>query len=135
MHTANRLERDLHIPLMAVLCYTILMYTHRFLRSITALIFGLAPAIAFARTLTVDLGATISFPELIGNAVEALALISILFTTVLFLIGAFMMVISRGKEDQVSKGKDLMIQSLIGMAVVGGAYGLIRTIFWLIYVA
>ncbi|OGJ56260.1 hypothetical protein A3D88_04090 [Candidatus Peribacteria bacterium RIFCSPHIGHO2_02_FULL_52_16] len=111
------------------------MYTYRFLTSIAAILLGRTPAMAQGRTLTVDLGATISFPELVGNAVEAFALISILFTTVLFLVGAFMMVMSRGKEDQVSKGKDLMIQSLIGMAVVGGAYALIRTIFWLIYVA
>ena len=82
-----------------------------------------------------DLGSGLSLLGVVGNVVEMLALTAIIFTTVLFLIGAFMMILSRGKDDQLSKGKDLMIQSLIGLAVVGGAYALIRTLFWLIYFA
>ena len=109
-----------------------------FSRFLGTLGLGLVPVPVFAltnRTLTVNLGSNQPLTDVIGNVIEMLALTVIIFTTVLFLAGAFMMIISRGKDDLLSKGKDLMIQSLIGMAVVGGAYGLIRTLFWLIYVA
>ncbi|MEK7591060.1 MAG: hypothetical protein AAB489_02525 [Patescibacteria group bacterium] len=114
------------------------MLRNLFLRIFPLLGLALAPIRASAlavRTLTVDLGSGLSLLGVVGNVVEMLALTAIIFTTVLFLIGAFMMILSRGKDDQLSKGKDLMIQSLIGLAVVGGAYALIRTLFWLIYFA
>ncbi|MBI3331619.1 hypothetical protein HYZ99_01525 [Candidatus Peregrinibacteria bacterium] len=96
----------------------------------------LTPATAFAlqnRSLTVDLGANVKFSTVFGNAVSALAGLAGTFCGVLFLIGAFLMVISRGKDDQLQKGKDLMIQSLIGLAVVLGAYAIIRTLFAVLY--
>jgi len=128
---------EAHIQLSRHFCYTTLMV--RILsRFLGALGLGLAPVPVLAlekRTLIVNLGSSQTLADVIGNVIEMLALTIIVFTTVLFLAGAFMMIISRGKDDLLSKGKDLMIQSLIGMAVVGGAYGLIRTLFWLIYVA
>ena len=95
-------------------------------------------AAAFAgqhRTLVVDLGSSIALPQLVSNAIAAFLVLIILLVTVLFLLGAFYVVMSHGKEDLVQKGKDLMIQSLIGLAVVLGAYGIIRTAFYLLYAA
>ena len=128
---------EAHIQLSRHFCYTTWM-VRIFSRFLGTLGLGLVPVPVFAltnRTLTVNLGSNQPLTDVIGNVIEMLALTVIIFTTVLFLAGAFMMIISRGKDDLLSKGKDLMIQSLIGMAVVGGAYGLIRTLFWLIYVA
>lgn len=126
-----------HIQLRCHFCYTTSMI-RTILRFLGVSGFGLIPVPVFAltrRSLIVNLGSNQQLSEIVGNAIEMLALTIIAFTTILFLAGAFMMVISRGKDDLLSKGKDLMIQSLIGMAVVGAAYALIRTLFWLIYVA
>lgn len=51
-----------------------------------------------------------------------------------FMLGAFYMVFSRGKEDLLQKGKDLMIGAVVGLAVILGAYGIIRTFFYVLYV-
>lgn len=51
-----------------------------------------------------------------------------------FMLGAFYMVFSRGKEDLLQKGKDLMIGAVVGLAVILGSYGIIRTFFYVLYV-
>lgn len=84
-------------------------------------------------TLTVDLGSSASMTQIVGNVIQVLALVAILLFGTLFVVGAVFMVGSRGKEDQLNTGKELMIKSMIGLAIVGGAYGLIRTLYYLIY--
>ena len=85
------------------------------------------------RSLQVNLGTSLPLSQIIANAISTLAGVIVIFTSVLFLLGAFFMVISRGKEDQLQTGKDLMIKSLIGLAVAGSAYGFIRTLLYVIY--
>lgn len=96
---------------------------------------GVPTHVSAARQLTVNLGPNIGLGQVIANGMRMLAAMSILLSTVLFLYGAFLFVISRGKEDLVGKGKDFMIGALIGMAVVIAAYGMVRTLYWFIYVA
>ncbi len=50
----------------------------------------------------------------------------------IFLIGAFMMVISGGQDTLLQSGKRAMKGSLIGLALVAGSYGIYRTVVaWL----
>ncbi len=94
-------------------------------------LFGVpVPALALQRrSLIVDLGASLTFPQIAANATRTLVAAIVLLCITLFLLGAFVMVLSRGKEDQLQKGKDLMIWSLVGMAVVIGSYAIIRTLY------
>lgn len=85
------------------------------------------------RFLTVDFGSRNTFNAVVFNALQALTGIIGTFCGILFLIGALLMVISRGKDDQLQKGKDLMIQSMIGLAVTLSAYAIIRTLFSVLY--
>lgn len=97
--------------------------------------FGLAaPATAWAqRTLQVDLGPRIGLVQLATNIINFLARSIGFIAIALFMIGALMIAVSRGEDPMLSRGKDLVIYSLIGAAVVLGSFGIIRTIFYLIY--
>lgn len=85
------------------------------------------------RTLTVELGARVSFDELVGNIVTFLAGTIVIVSLVLFTAGALCIVLSRGEDPLLSRGKDLMIYSLVGLAVVLGSAGILQTIFYLVY--
>ena len=50
-----------------------------------------------------------------------------------FLIGAFLMTISGGKDTLLQAGKRAMINSLVGLALVVGCYGIYRTVVYLLY--
>ena len=90
--------------------------------------------VAFAqRTITLGLGVNSSFGEAIGNLIRFLAVVSIPVCTALFMLGAYLMVLSRGKEDQMKRGKDLMIGSLEGLAIILGSYGILRAFLYLVY--
>ena len=88
---------------------------------------------------------TAPFPIVIGtpnltpamvlqNVVTFLLGASTLVCITVFMLGAFYMVFSRGKEDLLQKGKDLMIGAVVGLEVILGAYGIIRTFFYVLYV-
>jgi hypothetical protein len=115
------------------------MVMYRCARAILALALGVIPGGAFAahngeqNFLFVGLGAPISFSTVVQNAVGVLVMSIAFLCVVLFLLGAFLMVMSRGKEDQLQKGRELMIHSLIGLAIVLGSYAILRTFFALIY--
>ena len=49
------------------------------------------------------------------------------------IVGALFIVLSRGESEMVTKGKNLIIGSLIGAAVVLGAYSILRTVFYFVY--
>jgi hypothetical protein len=46
----------------------------------------------------------------------------------MFTVGAFMIVLSGVKEDYKQKGKDLMVGAILSIAVVLGAYAILRTV-------
>jgi hypothetical protein len=88
------------------------------------------------RTLPIGgLGVNMSFLALGANFIGSLVLLMIVLCTILFLVGALLLILSRGKEDQVSRGKNLMIGSLIGLAIVLGSYAIISTFLYFLYVA
>lgn len=78
-------------------------------------------------------GADIDFMSFMANAVGLFSMTVGIICTILFLIGALYMVLSTGSPDRLGKGQKLMTESLIGLAIVLGAYGIMRTIYFLIY--
>lgn len=79
------------------------------------------------------LGVDLTLNEFNQNFFGFLAVTIVSLCVILFLIGAFLTVLSRGKQDTVQKGKDLMLWSLVGLAVVLGSYGIVRTAFFFLY--
>lgn len=71
-----------------------------------------------------------SLTLIIIKIVEFLVTTATVVFTVLFLVGAFYMVLYAGKEDKVKAGKDIMIRSLIGLAIVQGSYAIVRTFLY-----
>jgi len=51
----------------------------------------------------------------------------------LFVTGALMFTISAGAEDRKSKGKNMMIGSLIALATVWGAQAILKTIAYFVW--
>ena len=93
----------------------------------------LLPSLAHARTLPVSIGVSLTLAQLQANITGLLVGGIVIVCTVLFLCGAFLLVFSRGEQDQLQKGKDYMIKSLIGLAVVMASYGILRTVFFFLY--
>ena len=79
------------------------------------------------------LGSDIDFAKFADNAVGLFSLTIGAVCTVLFLIGALYMVTSTGSPDRLGKGQKLMTESLIGLAITLGAYGILRTLYSLVY--
>ena len=108
----------------------------RFLRSrLPALLAGiLLPLSAHARQLSVNLGSNLSVEAILTNIINYMAGAIIFLASVMFVIGAFFITFSRGEADSVTKGKNFMIGSVIGMTIVLGSYAILRTVFYFIYV-
>lgn len=103
----------------------------RLLLATTALF---VPTIASAqRTLGISVGTPLGLQDILNNIIVFLAGTIITISLIMFVMGALFMVISRGNEQQVTRGKELMIGAVIGLTVVLGAYGIVRTVFFLIY--
>ena len=118
------------IPLIGVLCYNNAMET--FVQQILWI-----PGIVQAyqpQSFPIIIGTPNLTPMLIlGNVVNFLLGGGVFVCITAFMLGTFYMVFSRGKEDLLQKGKDLMIGAVVGLAVILGAYGIIRTFFYVLY--
>ena len=53
----------------------------------------------------------------------------------LFVIGAALTVISAGNDTLLQKGKNMMISSLIGLAIIVGSFAIWRTVVSILYSA
>jgi hypothetical protein len=73
-----------------------------------------------------------NFPTVATAIVDFLAGGSFAINGAVFFIGALWMVGWAGKPEEASKGKDIMIDALKGMAITLGAYGILRTILYLL---
>ncbi len=124
---ANLLER-------AVFCYTIGMVSLHLLRVLAACM-ALLPVRALAlqqSTITVP-GLRITFSQLMRNIVGFLASTAVLVCTALFLIGAYLMVFRAYDSNKLDEGKAIMKGALIGLAVILGSYGILRTVLSVLY--
>lgn len=98
------------------------------------LLFRLLPGTprAFAQQLPVNIGTPLSWGELTGNIVNFLAASIGFLAVAMFIFGALKMTASAAKEDWRTQGKDLMIHSLVAMAIVLGAYAILRTVTYVL---
>lgn len=87
------------------------------------------PATAFAaRELTVNIGTSYDFQTIAENVTFFLATTITTVASAMFLVGAFMIVLSGAKEDYKQRGKDLMVGAAMSVGVVLGAYAIYRTV-------
>ena len=49
------------------------------------------------------------------------------------MVAALVFIVSRGKDDMVQWGKDLMTGSLMGLVVALGSYAMLRTVYYFLY--
>ncbi|OGF30149.1 hypothetical protein A3H09_02005 [Candidatus Falkowbacteria bacterium RIFCSPLOWO2_12_FULL_45_13] len=67
-----------------------------------------------------------SVPELLGQIIYyAMGIIGSL-ALVMFIYGGAVWMLSRGNQEQVSKGKNIIIWATLGLAIIFTAYALIR---------
>ena len=96
----------------------------------------LAPQSAYAlqeRFVVLTTGIRIPFVQAMSNVTFFLASSAVGVCTVLFLVGAAQLTMSRGDQTKVDNGKKLMISSLVGLAIVAAAYAMITTVLYFLY--
>jgi len=94
----------------------------------------LAPLTAAAqRTLKIGVDTGLTLKQVFENILIFMVQLIPVYAVAAFMIGALMMVISRGKDDGIDKAKKLIIGSVVGMGVVLGAYAIVRTVYWFVF--
>lgn len=78
--------------------------------------------------LIVDTGSSATFWEIADRVIVYLSGAISTIAVVMFVIGALMITVSGVKEDYRQTGKNLMIGAVLSLAVVLGAYALLRTV-------
>jgi Type IV secretion system pilin len=77
-----------------------------------------------------------ALPDLILRVVYFLSYLIGTICTVTFIVGGLVIVLSRGQDSgalSISRGKSLIVDSLIGLGVVLGAQGILRVVMYIIY--
>ncbi len=92
------------------------------------LVFILIPSGSEAASLTIATGTSFTFWGIIERIIAYLAGAIAAVAMAMFTVGAFFVTISGAKEDYKQKGKDLMMGAILSLAVVFGAYAILRTI-------
>ena len=77
----------------------------------------------------VDISGTRSLAEVAGTVVlTALSLLGVIFTS-LVIYGGYLWMTAQGKQDQVSKAKEILISAIIGLFITLGAYIITTLVF------
>ena len=71
------------------------------------------------RSISIFVILLLQFSSYLFTIVGALALL-------FFIYGGFTLILSRGAPEQVKKGKDILVASIVGLIIVFGAYMLVR---------
>jgi hypothetical protein len=71
------------------------------------------------RSVSIFVILLLNFANYLFGIVGALALL-------FFIYGGFTLILSHGSPDKVSKGKDILVASIVGLVIVFGAYMLVR---------
>lgn len=85
------------------------------------------------RSIVLGTGVRIPFIQVMANIYLFMAVSAVGICTVLFLIGAAQLTVSRGDQTKVDNGKKMMISALVGLAIIIGSYGIMRTILYFLY--
>ena len=104
-----------------------------FIRLLVRATTSVAQAAAPARFVTMGTGIQINWIAAIGNLTRFVATTSVGLCTLLFIVGAGQLTMSRGDQTKVDNGKKLMISSLIGVSLVMGSYAIVRTVMYFLY--
>lgn len=97
-----------------------------------------------AYTLSFDPGSTLQTYTQLGEADPVSIVLTVVNTALLFLgmitlilliVAGFMWLTAAGSEEKITKAKDIMKGSVIGLVVVMGSYGLAQYLFTAIRVA
>ena len=86
------------------------------------------------RTLMVDIGTRFDFLTILYRIINFLAITIGTLSVAIFIAGALVFTASRGKDDMVQWGKDLMTGSLFGLVTALASYAMLRTIYYFLYV-
>ena len=78
--------------------------------------------------LNVGTGSSITFLELTTNIIAFLSAAIPAIALAMFVVGAFMVTVSGIKEEYRQTGKNLMMGAVMSLAVVLGAYAILRTV-------
>lgn len=92
-----------------------------------------APVDDRGRFIVVTSGVRISFTQAMSNITMFLAVSAVSVCTVLFLVGAAQLTMSRGDQTKVDNGKKLMISALVGLAIVLSSYAITSTVLYFLY--
>ena len=87
------------------------------------------------RSVVLTTGVRIPWIAAMSNLTGFVAVSAVGVCTLAFLYGAGQLVLSRGNQTEVDNGKKAMIHALIGLAIVLGSYGIIRTVLYFLYEA
>ena len=79
-------------------------------------------------TLSNPLGDTTNIPTLLGKIINAALGIIGSLALVMFIYGGVLWMLSAGKADQVTKGKDTLIWATIGIIIIFSAYALVKLV-------
>ncbi len=77
-----------------------------------------------------EIGNVTNLPELTDtalfmNVIQIILGWSMLITLIALVVAAIYYLISRGKEEDITKAKDIIIYLLIGMGIMSAAYGIV----------
>ncbi len=78
-------------------------------------------------------GSGLTTDQIVGNIIEVGTKSIVAVCTAIFIIGALLFSTSAGDEKRKSTGKDLMIGAVMGVAVVAGAKGIFKIVYFVIY--
>lgn len=83
--------------------------------------------------INVNVDTGLSLQQVFENILAFMVALIPVYAVAAFMIGALMMVISRGKDEGIDKAKKLIIGSIVGMGVVLGCYAIVRTVYWFVF--
>jgi hypothetical protein len=75
----------------------------------------------------------VTWESIVGSIGEMLTATIEIASMAVFVTGGFFFAISAGDENRKSKGKNMMIYSLVALGIVVGAKGIMRTISYFIW--
>lgn len=107
----------------------------RILSSVALFLGILTPQFVLAqRSVTITAGIRASLPVFLESIVWFLATSSLALCTLMFLIGAFLFVVSHGNESTIQRGKQLMVNAILGLMIILGAYAILRTVLYVLVI-
>lgn len=65
------------------------------------------------------------WPQILGNVIKFILAITGTLAFISFTFGGVLMVTAQGKEEQIKKGKEVLIWSILALAVIATSYAIV----------